>query len=290
MPAAAPSAFLHLLMYAMAPATPVTTPSIPGTQVAVAAPAPVQVMPVPHGPCNCEPANAKPVMRSPWSGRGELGFASATGNSTTESLNTKAGLTYEDSDWLHKLNIAGLRASSEYTRVEEDGRVTRGRQETAERYTLSTSSARKLAEFRQLAASLRAESDEFASYDRQAVFSIGYGTRLWDYEKFQLDLQLGPGYKWARHADDKAIEAGFIGRGYFDISYALTRNTELSNTLLIEAGAENTYGQNDFGVSVSMNRHLALKAGWQVRHNTLVDENLKTTDTLTTMNVVYTLR
>ncbi|MET0290599.1 MAG: DUF481 domain-containing protein [Pseudoxanthomonas sp.] len=288
MPAAAPSAFLHLLMYAMAPATPVTTPSIPGTQVAIAPPAPVQV--VPHGPCNCESADTQPAMRSPWSGRGELGFASATGNSTTESLNTKAGLAYEDNDWLHKLSIAGLRASSEYTRVEEDGRVVRGRQETAERYTLSTSSARKLAEFRQLAASLRAESDQFASYDRQAVFSIGYGTRLWDYEKFQLDLTLGPGYKWARHTDDQAIEQGFIARGNFDISYALTRNTELSNTLLIEAGAENTYGQNDFGVSVSMNSHLALKAGWQVRHNTLVDANLKTTDTLTTMNVVYTLR
>jgi putative salt-induced outer membrane protein len=36
-----------------------------------------------------------------------------------------------------------------------------------------------------------------------------------------------------------------------------------------------------------MNSHLALKAGWQARHNSNAAEDLKKTDTLSTMNVVY---
>jgi putative salt-induced outer membrane protein len=38
---------------------------------------------------------------------------------------------------------------------------------------------------------------------------------------------------------------------------------------------------------VSMNEHLALKAGWQARYNSDVAEDKRKTDTLTTMNVVY---
>jgi len=36
-----------------------------------------------------------------------------------------------------------------------------------------------------------------------------------------------------------------------------------------------------------MNEHLALKAGWQARHNSDVADDKRKTDTLTTMNVVY---
>ncbi len=45
--------------------------------------------------------------------------------------------------------------------------------------------------------------------------------------------------------------------------------------------------QTDLGVSVTMNSHLARKAGWQARHNSDVAPDIKKTDTLTTMNVVY---
>ena len=82
-------------------------------------------------------------------------------------------------------------------------------------------------------------------------------------------------------------EAGFIGRGLIDMRYALSENTEIVNKLLVESGEYNTFAQNDLGVSVTMNSHLALKAGWQARHNSDVAPDIKKTDTLTTMNVVY---
>jgi len=82
-----------------------------------------------------------------------------------------------------------------------------------------------------------------------------------------------------------------ITRGQLDLRHQLTDNTEVFNTLLVEAGADNTFAQNDLGLSVAMNERLALKAGVQARHNSEVeDADTKRTDTLTTVNLVYTFR
>jgi putative salt-induced outer membrane protein len=59
----------------------------------------------------------------------------------------------------------------------------------------------------------------------------------------------------------------------------------LSNCLIV--GSKDTYLQNDAGISVSMTKKLALKLGFQVRHNTSVLPGIKMNDTLTTTNVAY---
>ena len=52
------------------------------------------------------------------------------------------------------------------------------------------------------------------------------------------------------------------------------------------------FAQNDLAISVAMSGKLALKAGLQTRHNTEVDEaaGVRRTDTLTTLNLVYSFR
>ncbi|MGD4807620.1 DUF481 domain-containing protein, partial [Xanthomonas citri pv. citri] len=145
------------------------------------------------------PAPADPaavVLPSPWSGSsGELGYAAAHGNSTTDSLNGRVRLRYTDGDWIHSLDATALRSSSEYTNTNDDGSTTRERQTTAERYTGSVGSALQLGEHRQLTATGRYEHDDFATYDRLATFGIGYGTRLIDADRFYLDAQVGPGVR-----------------------------------------------------------------------------------------------
>lgn len=231
------------------------------------------------------------AMTSPWSGSGgELGFASAHGNSTTESFNGRLKLRYSDNDWVHSMDLFGLRSSAEYTTTNDDGSTGRKRQTTANRYTASAGSALQLGEHRQLTATVRHERDDFATYDRQSSFGLGYGTRLIDGERLTLDSQVGPGVRRSHNAETDEDRTGLIGRGLFDLKFAMTENTELVNSLLIESGSYNTFAQNDFGVSVSMNKHFALKAGWQARHNSDVAEEKRKTDTLTTMNVVYSFK
>ncbi len=228
------------------------------------------------------------AMSSPWSGSGgELGFASARGNSSTESFNGRLRLRYTDGDWVHSMDLFGLRSSSKVTETRDDGTTTRRNNTTANRYTGSAGSALQLGEHRQLTATVRTERDDFATYDRQSSFGLGYGTRLWNTERFSFDAQIGPGVRRTHSTEDDRTRTGLIGRGLFDMKYSLTDNTDLVNTLLVESGSYNTFGQNDFGVSVSMNEHLALKAGWQARYNSDVAADKRKTDTLTTMNVVY---
>ena len=223
------------------------------------------------------------AMSSPWSGSGgELGFASARGNSSTESFNGRLRLRYTDGDWVHSMDLAGLRSSSKVIETRDDGSTSRRNNTTANRYTGSAGSALQLGEHRQLTATVRTERDDFATYDRQSSFGLGYGTRLWNTERFSFDAQIGPGVRRTHSTEDDRTRTGMIGRGLFDMKYSLT-----DNTLLVESGSYNTFGQNDFGVSVSMNEHLALKAGWQARYNSDVAEDKRKTDTLTTMNVVY---
>ncbi len=231
------------------------------------------------------------AMSSPWSGSGgELGFASAHGNSSTESFNGRLRLRYADGDWIHSGDLFGLHSSAEYTETADDGTTSRSRQTTANRYTVSAGSALQLGEHRQLTATVRHESDDFATYDRQSSFGLGYGTRLIDTERLNLDAQIGPGVRRTHEAETDETRTGLIGRGLFDLKFSMTENTDLVNTLLIESGSYNTFAQNDFGVSVNMNAHFALKAGWQARHNSDVTDDRRKTDTLTTMNVVYTFK
>ena len=227
---------------------------------------------------------------SPWSGRGELGYASARGNSTSESFNGRLNLQYAQADWIHGLDLFGLRSSAEFQLDDGNGGTASRRRNTANRHTVGLNSALQLAEHRQFTTALRLESDDFATYDWQQSASLGYGTRVMDGARTRLDVQIGPGYRRAHDTETRQTESGLIGRGFVGLKFDLTENTEVANTLLVESGKYNTFAQNELGVSVAMNSHLALKAGLQARHNSEVEAQRKKTDTLTTMNVVYKFR
>lgn len=261
-------------------AKPIAKQAIPYRPLAQRAQQPQQPHPQPETLAPAEP-------RPKWTGNGELGYASANGNSTTESLNGRLNMKYADGFWAHSFDLSGLRATGEFTRTADDGSTELERRTTANRYTVNGNSAYLMDARGTINTSLRHEQDDFGTYSRQQSLSLSYGNRVVDGEKAQLDLQIGPGYRRTHHRLDDEEQAGPIARGRIGLKYAMSENTELVNTLLVESGDYNTFAQNDLGVSVAMNSHLALKAGWQARHNSNVDDDRKKTDTLTTMNVVY---
>ena len=265
--------------------------------VPLAKPAPVKALskegaaaPVASIAVRPPPPPPPPVVPPPpkLTGGGEVGFASSHGNSNTESFNGRLDLTYaEGGAWRHSANLFGLRSRSEYSETREDGSVVRDRRTTANRYTINANSAYLMDERGTINTALRHEEDDFGTYSRQQSVSVSYGNRVIESERAHLDLQVGPGYRRAHDTLDNRTEASLIGRGLIDLRYSLSENTDIVNKLLIESGEYNTFAQNDLGVSVTMNSHLALKAGWQARHNSDVAPDIKKTDTLTTMNVVY---
>lgn len=227
-----------------------------------------------------------------WTGTGELGFAMARGNSRSESLNTKLAFERENAQRKHQFRASALRTRGDVTAdFDGDGETETRYDITANRYDAGASTAWKFNARSYLVGAGRYENDDFSPYSYQGTASIGYGHHFLRNERTTLLTEIGPGYRRAKEVDTGEIQSGALLRGLLDFSTQLTETTRLVNTLLVEAGDDNTYVQNDLGVAVAMTSVLALKAGLQVRHNTEVaDADTRRTDRLTTVNLVYTFR
>lgn len=228
-----------------------------------------------------------------WTGTGELGFALSRGNARSESLNARLAFGREDAQWKHDWYLAALRAKGEVSADFDGDGIAEDRYElNANRYELGASSGYKFDPRNYIVGSGRYENDDFSPYEYQATLAVSYGRTLIDNERTTLSAEIGPGLRRARAVETGATESGAIVRGKLDLAHQLTGNTQLFNTLLVEAGSDNTFAQNDLGLAVAMSEAFSLKAGLQTRHNTEVEgaPGVKKTDTLTTLNLVYNFR
>lgn len=234
-----------------------------------------------------------------WSGSGEFGFASSTGNSRSENINAKLGLSQENEQWKNNFFVDALRSKSQQTVEDEAGNTIKQFNTTANRYDAGASVGLKLDPRSYIVGAARYEHDEFGANLWQGIVSLGYGYIALKDERNELSFEIGPGYKRYRPADVHMLvdgasvavrqptESEMVARGLVNYKFKLTANTSFENTFLMEAGSKNTYLQNDSGLAVSMTKKLALKVGFQVRHNSDVLPSTKKTDTLTTTNLVY---
>lgn len=234
-----------------------------------------------------------------WSGSGEFGFASARGNSRTDNLNAKLGLSQENELWKNNFFLNGMRSKGEVSVVDSNGNTIKRFSTTANRYDSGASVGYKLDPRSYIVGAARYEHDDFGANRWQGIVSLGYGYIALKSERTELSFEIGPGYKRYQPADttmqingvdtvvhqDSQSEA--VGRGLINYKFRLTANTAFEDSLLLEAGSKNKYYQNDAGLSVNMTKKMALKFGFQLRYNSDVQDGTKNTDTLTTTNLVY---
>ena len=236
-----------------------------------------------------------------WSGSGELGFAMSRGNAKSENLNAKLAFKKEDEVWKHNIFLNALRNKGEVKVTDAAGATVDSYQLTANRYEFGASSGYKLDERSYVVGAIRYENDDFSPYEYQGIFSLGYGYTAIKNERTELAFEVGPGYRRLDKRPyatligeppvaaiiDPSAEGQVVGRGLVSFKHKITDNTAFENTLLVEAGSDNTFLQNDAGLAVSMNSKLALKLGYQVRHNSDVSPGTDKTDQLVTTNLVY---
>jgi putative salt-induced outer membrane protein len=244
-------------------------------------------------------ASSDATANGGWSGSGEFGFASSRGNSRSENINAKLGLTQENELWKNNFYLNGLRSKGEVSVVDADGNTINRFSTTANRYEGGASVGYKLDPRSYIVGAARYEHDDFGSNLWQGTVSLGYGYIALKTQRTELSFEIGPGYKRYRPADElldvngvtvpvrQATVGEGVARGLVNYKYRLTDNTSFEDTLLLEAGSKNKYYQNDAGLSVSMTKKMALKLGFQVRYNSDTQPGTQSTDTLTTTNLVY---
>jgi len=253
-------------------------------------------------------ASSNPANNGGWTGSGEFGFASSYGNSRSENANAKLGLNQENDLWKNNFFLNGLRSKGDVKVEDAQGNTVDHLTTTANRYDTGASVGYKLDPRSYIVTAARYEHDDFGANLWQGIISVGYGYVALKTDRTELSFEVGPGYKRYRPADEQVTvntpqpdgtttsttekvrqdtvgEA--VGRGLINYKYRLTDNTALEDTLLIEAGSDNKYYQNDIGLAVSMTKKMALKLGYQVRYNSDVQPGTQSTDSLVTTNLVY---
>jgi putative salt-induced outer membrane protein len=209
-----------------------------------------------------------------WTAKSEVGASFATGNSENESANAALEVKNTLEKWTHTMGFAGNYGS--------DSSVT-----TAQRWEVRGQSDYKFTERAYWFGAGRYEDDRFSAYDFQATAATGLGYKFIDTERTKFWVQGGPGYRYAEFNETGESEDGVIFRGDLGWDHQLTETTKIVERFLVETGSENTYFQNDLGLEVSMSDRLALRVGYQYRHNTDVPPGVEKTDTLTTLGLIY---
>jgi len=247
-----------------------------------------------------------------WSGSGEAGLAIASGNTKSQNFNAKLDIKFNDEQWKDAFYLLALRNKANVTTATIDSSTTPATiknvstyELTANRYEAGASAGYKLDDRSYVVGAARYEHDNFSPYTYQYVASIGYGYQFLKNAVDELSAEAGPGYKVAQPrgifcnipgigtassgaADCHKLDSdsNVVLRGHVDYKHNFNASTSFVDTFTVEGGSNNTFFQNDAGIAVKMSDKLALKAGWQVRHNTDVVVGKKT-DQLLTTNLVY---
>lgn len=214
--------------------------------------------------------------KSKWAGStGYLGFSSTSGNSDTENLTAGLKLKYETGKWISSMSLDILHASSNDIN-------------TAERYTLTSKTGYKLDDNDYLYYGSRYENDNFSAFDYTMTTGIGWGHKYFDEDIKRLVTEIGIGYKTEAYDIDRSEQTGIALIGKLDYMRQITDTMQFIDVLTLESTSDNTFLQNDAGLSLKVSDKVKVNFVHQVKYNTDVPFGFDSTDTLFAINLGYT--
>jgi len=165
-----------------------------------------------------------------WSGSVTLGYLATTGNTEGSSLNSGAEINYALELWEHQATAAAVFTTED--------KIT-----TAEAYDAGWKSARNLTEHNYMYGRLNWRKDRFGSILEQFSQTIGYGRRLIDKEKHQLNGELGFGARQSKLSDDTNENDG-IYTGRLTYTWQISETASFGQSFLVESGDSNTFTES----------------------------------------------
>ncbi|MGH8221154.1 MAG: DUF481 domain-containing protein [Steroidobacteraceae bacterium] len=233
-------------------------------------------------------ASAKDPKKLGLAAQGQLGVVLARGNTDTTTANTKFELTRTTKALTDDFEIEGLYGKT-------------GGIATAERWATDLQRSWNLTDRTFWFVNGQYEHDLFSGFAYQGTVATGVGYKFINTDATKLDVQIGAGYRRLR--PETLIENALgevtgrvegdsqgqaVGTAKLDFAHSFNAQTKITDTLMSIPGAANTYFENDLALDVKLNGSLSLALGYAVRNNSNPPGGLKHTDTLTTVNLVYT--
>ena len=224
---------------------------------------------------------AEEEKKSPWTSSVELGFIRTTGNTETQTSALKADVVYEVEKWRHSAHAEGYGQESEDATTGES--VV-----SAERYELSGKSDYKFTEHDYAFGQVKLKKDRFSGFEYENSLSLGYGRKAILKDNMELDLEIGPGMRFYKPDDGESQdEALLVLAGKY--WWAITGNSKFTQDLFFDIGEEYTESKSVTGISANINKTLALKFTYTIRHKSDVPDPATTekTDTEAAVTLVY---
>jgi len=219
--------------------------------------------------------------KSPWTSSVELGFIKTTGNTETQTTALKADVVYEVDKWRHTGHAEGYGQESE----DDTGESI----VSAERYELSGKSDYKFSERDYAYGLVKLKKDRFSGFEYENTLSAGYGRKAILKDNMELDLEIGPGARFYKpdnlESQDEALLV--LAAKYW---WAITDNSKFLQDFNFDIGEEYTDSKSVTGIQANINKTLALKFTYTIRHKSEVpvaDPAIEKTDTEAAMTLVY---
>jgi len=219
--------------------------------------------------------------------RAEAGAIVSRGNSDNESFNAKFDVSREWETWKQSFGASAVYAAD-----------TTGA--TGQRWDVRSQTDYKFHPKGFSFGSARYEEDRFSGFEYQSSFGMGLGWRFYDDPRTKLIAQVGLGYRQLQTRtslahDEVTVIPGeqqdaLVQQAKLEFERRLNESTRLLNEMLVETGVDNTSIRNDLRLQVKILDSLALAVGYSVRYNTHPPEEFATTDTLSTLNLVYEMK
>ena len=237
------------------------------------------------------PADPPPAPKVPrWAASGQLGLVIARGNTDTQTENAKIEVVHTTAAVKDDLEAEELYGKTQ-------GYVT------AERWATTDERDWNLTSRAFTFVNLHYEKDLFSGFAYQGNLGGGAGYKIIDSPATQLSAQAGAAFAQLRpepfvenalgevtSRTEEASENEATGTAKLHFQQTFNAQTKLTDDLSTVAGHLNIYTENDLALQVKLGRVLSLSVGYTIRNNGNPPGGLRHTDTLTTINLVYSTK
>ncbi|MDN2664004.1 YdiY family protein [Psychromonas sp. 14N.309.X.WAT.B.A12] len=212
-------------------------------------------------------------------GEAELGATVTTGNTDTSSFKAALEIKQELSDWENTYSFDGT-----YKKDEDEV--------TAKRYYFEVQGDYQIDDLSYLFANTNYEIDPFSGYDYSSSTSAGYGYRFIDTKRMSLTAEAGPGYVYQKYDDDSAetegedYDASAVAHIVVDFQTKIGDSAKFQQKFVADWGSK-LDGRSETSISANLVGSLAMKFAVVVRYDNKPLEDVKSTDTETTMTLLY---
>jgi putative salt-induced outer membrane protein len=239
-------------------------------------------------PASAGGATGKDQKKLGTTAEAQAGVVLARGNTDTTTANAKFEIVRTTSGHKDDLEIDGLYGKT--------GGIV-----TAERWETNLQRDWNLSSRTYWFVDFHYEHDLFSGFAYQGDLATGAGYKFIDSAATTFDGQIGVGYRRLRPETltenalgevtsrvEGSSEGQAVGVAKLDFVHSFNAQTKITDTLSGIPGAANTYLENDLALNVKLNGSLSLALGYTIRNNSNPPGGLLHTDTLTTLNLVYT--